>query len=174
MDKKPEIAEEGVVVGIHYKLFVGGELADETENDIPLEYLHGFENIIPGLEKALTGKKIGDKLTVTVSPEEGYGVIDPDATMDVNRSEFPHEVPLVPGVELEMTDVDGNLLWGEIISVQKDTITIDFNHPLAGEELTFEVEIVSMRKPTEEELENGGIELPFDDEEEYDDFKEED
>ena len=120
----------------------------------PLQFLQGHGNIIPGLEAHLGGLAIGESLEVTVAAQDGYGEFDSTQIVDVPLSEFPDEIRLEPGVELEMADVDGNLLFARILSVGKSRAKLDFNHPLAGKDLHFNITIVDLRRPTAEELEH--------------------
>src|SRR5512133_489526 len=155
MQNKPSTVADDVVVSIDYTLTVEGEVVDTTEGDEPLNFLQGHQNIIPGLERELTGMKIGDNKKVVVTPAEAYGEIDPDNIIDVPREEFPEEIPLEPGTELEVKNADGEVLSATINEVNGDTVKLDFNHPLAGKELTFDITVVDLRTATEEELEHG-------------------
>lgn len=167
---KPNIVADDVVVSIDYSLLVDGEVVDSTEGDEPLQFLQGHQNIIPGLERELAGMKVGDSKQVVVSPTEAYGEVDPENVIDVPRDEFPEEIPLEPGTELEVRNADGEVLSATIASVNGDTIKLDFNHPLAGKELTFNVTIVDLRTATEEELAHGHVH----DEDEDFEYEEED
>ena len=167
---KPGDVADDVVVSIDYTLTVEGEVVDSTEGDEPLAFLQGHQNIIPGLERELTGMKIGDSKTVVVPPSQAYGEIDPENIIDVPRGEFPTEIPLETGTELEVKNENGEVLSATIASVSTDSVKLDFNHPLAGKELTFNVTVVDLRAPTEEELAHGHIHS----EDEDLDFEEED
>lgn len=170
-----EVADD-VVVSIDYTLTVDGEVVDSTEGDEPLQFLQGHQNIIPGLERELAGMKVGESKQVVVPAGEAYGEIDPDNVVDVPRSEFPAEIPLEPGTELEVKNADGEVLSATIAEVSGDTVKLDFNHPLAGKQLTFDVSVVELRGATEEELAHGhvhydddGFDYEEEDDEEYDD-----
>ncbi|MDH5605919.1 MAG: peptidylprolyl isomerase [Anaerolineae bacterium] len=156
-DNNPVEVADRVVVGIEYTLTVEGEVLDSSEEDGPLEYLQGFHNIIPGLEKELAGMKVGESKSVVVQPEDGYGEYDEDALMDVPRSEFPESIPLEEGVELHVTDEDGDELLTTIVEVGDETVILDANHPLAGKELNFEVKVISLREASEEEISHGHV-----------------
>jgi len=149
--------EDSIVVAINYILTVDGEVLDSTDPDgaSPLEYLHGVGQIIPGLEKALTGMELGQVKKVTISPEEGYGEFDPDAVVWLSREDFPESIPLELGIELELQDGDGEIQLATIVDVEDERIQVDMNHPLAGENLHFEVTIAGLREATEEELAHG-------------------
>lgn len=177
----PNQVADNVVVSIDYTLTVEGEVVDSTEGDEPLLFLQGHQNIIPGLEKELAGMKIGDRKTVTVSPDQAYGEIDPENIIEVPRDEFPTEIPLETGIELEVKNEEGEVLSATIAEVKSNSIKLDFNHPLAGKELTFDVTIIDLREATEEELSHGHVhfeddeELEFDeDDEEYEEYEGED
>jgi FKBP-type peptidyl-prolyl cis-trans isomerase SlyD len=176
-ENKPRAVTDDVVVSIDYTLTVDGQVIDTTEGDEPLNFLQGHQNIIPGLERELAGMKIGDSKQVVVSPTEAYGEIDSDNIIDVPRSEFPDEIPLEPGTELEVKNSDGEVLSATINEVNKDTVKLDFNHPLAGKELTFDVTIVDLRQATEEEIAHGHAhfedeELDYEEDEDFEDDEE--
>lgn len=144
------------VVAIDYKLHLGdGVIVDESEAGDPLVYLHGYEEIVPGLEKALEGKTKGESLKVVVSPAEGYGDIDPDGVEEVPRSEFPAEMEIKPGAILSATDDEGDEVDFLVKEVKGDKVVVDFNHPFAGKTLHFEVKVHNVRAATKEELEHG-------------------
>lgn len=147
--------QKNTVVSLAYTLRVDGEVVDQADNSDPLEYLHGHDNIIPGLENSLTGLKVGDSRKVTVSPKDGYGEYDPAEIMDIPRNEFPHEIPLKPGIELEVSDDEGQSRYARIVSVTKSHVRLDFNQPLAGKTLAFDVTVLDVRPATPEELEHG-------------------
>lgn len=145
-----------MVVGIHYTLKNGaGDVLDSSSGADPLLYLHGHDNIVPGLERKLTGKAIGDKLNVTVQPADGYGERDPRGEQRVPREAFPADVTLEQGMQLALRDPSGAVVPLWIARVEPDVVHIDLNHPLAGEVLHFDVEVVSIRAATSEELEHG-------------------
>jgi len=168
-NEKPNVVADDVVVSLEYKLTVGGEVVDEADQGDPLEYLQGHNNIIPGLEKELYGMGIGDKKAVTVAARDAYGEKDPEAFIEVPRSEFPPEIPLDPGITLQVRDDQGRLMDARIEKVSGDSVTLNFNHPLAGVDLHFEVVIADLRQATEQELAHGHVHGAHmhDDEEEY-------
>jgi FKBP-type peptidyl-prolyl cis-trans isomerase SlyD len=172
--EKPKAVADDVVVSIDYKLTVDGEVVDSTEGDAPLNFLQGHQNIIPGLERELAGMKIGDSKKVVVPPAEAYGEVDPDNIIDVPRSEFPSEIPMEAGTELEVKNADGEILSAVINDVSGDTVKLDFNHPLAGKQLSFDVTIVDLRAATDEELAHGHAhdedgEFDYEEDEDFDD-----
>ncbi|GGO75543.1 peptidyl-prolyl cis-trans isomerase [Marinobacterium nitratireducens] len=143
------------VVKIHYTLKnAEGNVIDSSEGQEPLAYLHGGGNIVEGLESALAGKAAGDKLDVTVDPERGYGSRRDDLVQTVDRSNF---------VGIDQIEVGMQFLaqtpWGEqpvtVVAVADDNVTLDGNHPLAGEVLNFAIEVMDVRAATDEELEHG-------------------
>lgn len=149
------VVQDGQVVSIEYTLKVGDQVLDTSAEAGPLEFLQGRGNIVPGLEREMYGMKIGDSRKVVVSPKDGYGEFDGEAFMDVPRADFPAEIPLEHGIELHVTDEDGKNTMAYIDSVGDQSIRLDFNHPLAGAELHFDVKVVGLRTATREELEHG-------------------
>lgn len=148
---------ENKVVTIHYTLTnVSGDVLDSSVGEEPLAYLHGAGNIVAGLEDALTGKAVGEKLDVTVAPEDGYGEKHDEMVQKVPVENFEG----VDNVEVGMQFM-AQVPWGEqpveVIKVEEDGITLDGNHPLAGETLQFAVEVVAVRDATEEEVEHGHV-----------------
>ncbi|HEX8437134.1 peptidylprolyl isomerase [Archangium sp.] len=158
-----QIAKDSVV-SIDYRLHLGdGKLVDESDPGDPLVYLHGYEEIVPGLEKALEGKKAGETLKVQVSPEEGYGEYDPDGVEEVPREDFPPDMELEEGGIVSATDDDGDEVDFLVKELRPKTVVVDFNHPLAGKTLHFEVTVREVRAATAEELEHGHAHSPHDD-----------
>jgi FKBP-type peptidyl-prolyl cis-trans isomerase SlyD len=156
-NNEPTLVADDIVVTMDYTLIVDGEIVDSSEEDGPIQFLQGHGNIIPGLEAHLGGLTIGEGLDVSVAAKDAYGEFDPEQIVDVPLSEFPEEICVEPGVELEMKDTDGDLLYARIVTVGKSRVKLDFNHPLAGKELNFTVTIVGLRQPTPEELEHGHV-----------------
>ena len=148
--------KDGMVVSLEYILRLDdGEIIDASEGDV-LEYLHGYGQIIPGLEKALVGLAIGDSKKVTVPASEAYGEVDMEAFEIVPRSMFPDDLELEEGLELSLRDVETDEPFDATIAEIRETeVMLDFNHPLAGETLHFEVTIPAMRPATEKELAHG-------------------
>lgn len=153
--EKPQVVADDMVVTMEYTVKVDGEVVDSSEDHEPIEFLQGHNQVIRGLEKQLYGMAVGDSKSFVVAPRDGYGERDPDAIADVPRSEFPAEIPLEPGIELQMEDEDGDVMNAVIVSAGEKTIRLDFNHPLAGKELHFSVQVVGLRQATAEELEHG-------------------
>jgi FKBP-type peptidyl-prolyl cis-trans isomerase SlyD len=152
-----DTVQDGLVVSMDYKLTVDGQVLDSSDDAGPLQFLAGYGNIIPGLEQEMTGMKIGDSKDVTVQPEHGYGEFDEEAFMEVPRTEFPADLKLEEGLELHVTDDDGNHQAAYVAEFDDKTVTLDFNHPLAGAVLNFYVKVIALREPTEEELDHGHV-----------------
>lgn len=141
------------VADIDYKLTVDGELIDQSGENDPLTYLHGHSNIIPGLERALEGKAAGDRVQVTVQPEDGYGPRDEDNSEDLDREDFDDDIEI--GATYYAQSEDGSVLPFTVTAVNGDKVTVDFNPPLAGKVLNFDVTVLNVRDATAEELEHG-------------------
>ena len=150
-------ASKDKVVSIHYTLTNDqGEVLDSSASGEPMPYLHGHMNIIPGLEGALEGKKVGDKLKVTVEPAEGYGERNDAMVEKVPKSMFQGVDEILPGMQFHAQTGDGMAVV-TVTKVEEEHVTIDANHPLAGERLTFEVEVTDIRDASSEELEHGHV-----------------
>jgi FKBP-type peptidyl-prolyl cis-trans isomerase SlyD len=158
-DKMSELLkiEDGQVVSMDYTLMVDGEIIDSSSGHEPLEFLQGAGNIIPGLEQELYGMSMGESKKVIIQPEDGYGILDADAFIDVPREQFPGNIPLEVGVEITVTDQGGNPMNARIDSVNDENVVLDFNHPLAGKELHFDIKIVGLRDSSNEENEHGHV-----------------
>jgi FKBP-type peptidyl-prolyl cis-trans isomerase SlyD len=155
-----QIAQDKVVL-IHYTLTDdGGKVLDSSSGGDPLAYLHGQGNIIPGLEKALEGKQAGDKLNVRVEPTEGYGVRDASLVQQVPRRAFGSVSKVEPGMQFHAQSAQGQMRVVTVTHVKGDMVTVDGNHPLAGEVLVFDVEVAEVRDATGEELEHGHVHGP--------------
>jgi len=149
--------QNGVVVSMEYSLHVDGELLDSSEGQSPLQFLAGYGNIISGLENEMMGMKIGDSKDVVVQPVDGYGEFDDEAFMDVPLNQFPKDMKITEGVELTVRDDEGHARYARVDTVAGDIVTLNFNHPLAGDELHFHVKVVGLRQPSEEELSHGHV-----------------
>ncbi|MCF8240868.1 MAG: peptidylprolyl isomerase [Melioribacteraceae bacterium] len=148
------------VVSIHYKLTNNeGEVLDTSEGKDPLNYIQGKQNIIPGLEKALEGKTTGDKINVTVQPAEAYGEYREEMIQQIPRTAFGEIERIEPGMQFQMNTQNGPVIV-TVTKVEEENVTIDANHPLAGKELTFDVEVMEVRDASEEELSHGHVHGP--------------
>jgi FKBP-type peptidyl-prolyl cis-trans isomerase SlyD len=149
-----------LVGSIHYTLKnAEGEVLDSSEGQEPLEYVHGKGNIVIGLEKALEGKSVGDKLSVEVTPEEGYGEYDDTLIQELPKEMFAGVEDIEVGMEFHAQTQDGMQVI-EVIKVDGETITVNGNHPMAGKSLHFEVEVTNVREATEDELSHGHVHGP--------------
>ena len=148
------IIQDNLVVTLDYSLIVEDELLESTEDGEPIQFIQGMGQIIPGLENALYGLKIGDQKQVVILPEEGYGEYDPESIQEAKKDEFSEEVPLDIGTFLDLEDDEGDILSAQIIEADEHTVTLDFNHPLAGKTLTFEITVTDIRPASEEELDH--------------------
>ena len=147
---------DGVVAIIHYTLTNDqGEVLDSSDGGDPLPYLHGASNIVPGLEKELSGLKVGDEKNVDVAPEEGYGIVNPAMIQKVPREAFPEDAPVEAGAQFLMQGEGGQPIPIWVTDVTDDTVTIDANHPLAGQTLHFAIKVAATRLPTDEEKAQG-------------------
>lgn len=152
---KPAIAD-GHVVTIHYRLTLDdGSVADQSFGGEPLVYLHGAQNIVPGLERQLTGKKVGDKCDVSVAANEGYGEYDPAADQTVPRSQFPPNVDIQVGMAFQTRARTGQPMTVWVRAIKDDQVMITANHQLAGQRLNFSVEVVDIRRATADEKKHG-------------------
>ncbi len=141
----PAKVTDGTHVSLEYTL----TLEDKTvmESNIgrePMTYRQGAHEIVPGLEKALEGVAKGEKKRVVVKPEEGYGQVDPKAFQEVKKSMIPEKARKV-GVQLEAKGPDGQSMFPTVTEVKEETVTLDFNHPLAGKTLIFDVTVLDIR-----------------------------
>jgi FKBP-type peptidyl-prolyl cis-trans isomerase SlyD len=135
----------GKTVKFDYTLTSDGEKIESSEKNAPLTYVHGQGQIIKGLEKEMEGLKVGESKTITVSPEEGYGQIDPAAFREVPKSELPSGLSPKAGEMLSLKSSDGTYFPVIVSEVHEDSIVLNLNHPLAGKELVFEVTIVDIQ-----------------------------
>lgn len=152
----PETAVKNKVVTIHYTLRDdAGEILDSSRDSDPLEYLHGHGGIVPGLERALEGKAVGDKLVVDVAPKDGYGEPSGPGPRAVPRDAFPDDVELEKGLQFFAPGPKGKPIPVWVTEVHADHVHIDTNHPLAGATLHFDVEVMAIRDASKDELAHG-------------------
>ncbi|MCD8523204.1 MAG: peptidylprolyl isomerase [Saccharospirillaceae bacterium] len=151
------IAQQKIVT-IHYKVVdvASGEVIDSSEGGQPMTYLHGAQNIIPGLEQALEGKQVGDEFEVTVAPADAYGEYSEDRVQQVPIEAFQGVEDIEPGMAFTAQTEHGpiNLI---VTEVDEAIVTVDANHPLAGKSLSFSVKVESIRDASEEELAHGHV-----------------
>ncbi|MDR3626814.1 MAG: peptidylprolyl isomerase [Ignavibacteriaceae bacterium] len=132
-------------------------IIEATTKEEPFSFISGGNQILPKLEENIGEMLIGSKRTVVLSPEEAYGIYDDSALQHVTRSEFPEETDIQAGMAFIADSPDGQQMPFVIKTVEGENITIDFNHPLAGQTLTFDVELLSLRDATIEELSHGHV-----------------
>jgi FKBP-type peptidyl-prolyl cis-trans isomerase SlyD len=148
--------ETNKVVSIHYELTnEAGDKLDSSSGKEPLTYLHGTGALIPGLEKQLEGKNLGDELTAVIPPAEAYGEPDDKLIRDVDRSAFGDVEKLEPGMQFQARGENDSVQVISVVDVKEDTVKVDANHPLAGMTLKFDVKVDNVREATEEELAHG-------------------
>ena len=150
-----DVVADNLVVLFTYTLTDSEGVEIDASGDDPMPYLHGADNIVPGLEREMAGKKVGDAFEVVVSPEDGYGEYEEGAMQRVERDAFPADVDIEVGMPFMLEAPDGSLVTIWITDVDDETIAFDTNHPLAGEELHFSIQITGIRAATEEELDHG-------------------
>ena len=156
-----EVIRANSVVSIDYTLRDDdGQVIDTSEGGEPLYYLHGHQNIVPGLEAALTGKAPGDAVSVLVLPEDGYGERDDEQVFTVPRDRMPDELELEVGEILGMETSSGHTIPVTIVALSSESVTLDGNHELAGMNLHFSVTVREIRTATEEELAHGHVHGP--------------
>lgn len=135
----------GSKVSIEYTLTLGDDqVIDSNVGGQPLQYTQGNGQIIPGLENALTGKKTGDNLTVTVSPEEGYGPVNEEAIIEVESENLPIDARKV-GMQVQGQTPEGQMIQAQVVELRDQTAILDFNHPLAGKTLHFAVRVLEVQ-----------------------------
>ena len=149
--------DDGQVVSMHYTLHVDGQVVDSSEGKEPLQFIQGMGHIIHGLEHELYDMKIGEKKDVVVAPKDGYGETNPEAFMDVPRKSFPPDVPLKLGTELELRDQNDQPAYARIDEVTDNNVHLNMNHPLAGKELHFSIQIANLRPASDEEVSHGHV-----------------
>lgn len=146
------------VVAIDYTLSNdAGEVIDSSAGAEPLVYLHGAGNIIAGLENALAGKTVGDELEVSIEPEDAYGEYSAELITNLGREMFEGVEELEVGMQFHASAPDGGMQIVTIRDVEGDQVTIDGNHPLAGQQLNFKVKVISVRAASEEEVAHGHV-----------------
>ena len=142
---EPNTAQNGNIVQVHYTgTLQDGTMFETSVGREPLEFTLGEDRMMPGFEQAVLGMKTGESKTVTIPAKDAYGPHNADMTLVVNREELPEDITPEVGQQLEMTGSDGGTIIVIITEVSDTTVTLDANHPLAGKDLTFEIELVSI------------------------------
>ena len=149
--------EKNKMVAVDYKLTVDGQIADQSRPGQPLEFICGTGMLLPKFEEAIDGKEPGEKVSFTLQPKDGYGEFIPEAIVDLPKNIFMVDGKLAEdilfvGSQVPMSDAQGNRMMGVIREVADESVKMDFNHPMAGKVLNFEVEVVSVRDVTPEDL----------------------
>ena len=153
--------ENAKMVSVHYTLTVDGQVADQSREDQPLQFICGTGMLLPKFEEAIMGKEPGEKVAFTLEPKDGYGEVMPEAIVELPKSVFMidgkvAEEILFVGSQVPMSDANGNRMIGVISEVKEESVMMDFNHPMAGKTLNFEVEVASVRDVTPEDLMSKG------------------
>lgn len=138
------VVGENMDVGLEYTLTVDGSVVDSTEGKPPLHYIHGRNQLIPGLERQLAGMRVGESKDVTIAPEDGYGAVDPNAFLEIPKEQLPTEVPPTVGMVLRGVNPDGQTFQATIAEMKETTAVLNLNHPLAGKTLAFNVKVVAI------------------------------
>ena len=151
---------QNTVVEFCYELEVDGQVVDHTTKERPLDYIHGTGSLLPKLEEHIEGMEPGASFDVTLSPEDGYGEIDPSRIIDLPKAAFEingevREDLLVPGNTIPMLNGMGAVIPGVVLEVNEDSVKMDLNHQMAGKTLHFTGEVLTVREATEKELTEG-------------------
>lgn len=151
---------QNTVVEFCYELEVDGQVVDHTTKERPLDYIHGTGSLLPKLEAHIEGMEPGSRFDVTLSPEDGYGEIDPSRIIDLPKAAFEvngevREDLLVPGNTIPMMNSMGGVIPGVVLEVSEDSVKMDLNHQMAGKTLHFTGEVLTVREATEKELTEG-------------------
>lgn len=140
-------------VAIDYTLSLeSGQEIDKSPSGQPLGFIAGTGQIIPGLEKALMGRAVGDSAKIVVEPEDAYGPVNENLFQEVPKSQFPADIDIKPGMAFEAQGPRGPFMITVTSINDNDTVTVDLNHPMAGKQLHFDINVVEVREPSDEEL----------------------
>ena len=148
-EKPPDnrVVKDGMLVSLDYTVKTpDGKLLETSKGSQPLQYIHGKKMMIPGLERELTGMKIGAEKHITVKPEDGYGKLNPNAVQEVPKEKVPPNA-LKIGAVLVGTDKNGSPMPMTVKEIKEKTVVMDLNHPLAGKTLVFDVKVVDIQPP---------------------------
>jgi FKBP-type peptidyl-prolyl cis-trans isomerase 2 len=138
------VVSDGKTVSVHYTLTVDGSVVDSSREGDPLEFQVGGGQVIPGFEKGVIGMKEGEKKSFQVNPEDGYGQEDPRGLQEIPRGQLPPDVTPEAGMTLHATGPDGQSVPLRVTEVKEDVIVVNLNHPMAGKNLDFDVEVVEI------------------------------
>jgi FKBP-type peptidyl-prolyl cis-trans isomerase SlyD len=153
------VVVDDMVVGLRYALYgEDDEVIESNMQDEPLWLIQGRGHVVSGLEDAIAGLHEGDTKNVTLTPAQGFGLVDDEAYQTLSLAEFPDDVEVVPGLAVDLYDEEDEVvIEAYVAEVKGDEVVIDFNHPLAGQTLRFELEVVAIRPATEEELDHDHV-----------------
>ncbi len=155
-----EVVSDNKVVQMHYEgTLDDGTVFDSSEGREPLEFIYGVGMLIPGLEDQMEGLRVGDRKTVRVAADDAYGPYMDEALQEIPLNQMPADIQLQEGMQLVAQSPQGPIPV-TVLEIREETVIIDFNHPLAGEALTFDIEVVAVRDATEEELEPFSAQMP--------------
>lgn len=155
------LVAKDTVVSFHYTLSdKGGQVLDSSQGGQPLVYLHGYSQIVPGLENALVGKAVGSAFKVAVEPSEGYGERNEQMVITLPRTQGNLPADIEVGFVVELVSPEGDEIPARVVKLTEADITLDANHPLAGETLYFEIELTDVRAATKEEIAHGHVHGP--------------
>lgn len=145
--KDERVVKDGLMISLDYTLkSPDGNVIETNKGREPLRYIHGQKMMIPGLEKELTGMKVGGEKHVTVKPEDAYGKINPNAVREVPKEKIPANA-LKVGAVLAATEPDGRVVPMTVKQINENTVVMDMNHPMAGKTLVFDVKVVDIQPP---------------------------
>lgn len=139
------VIADGKTVKFDYSLTVNGEIIDSSQGKQPLEYVHGQGMIIPGLERELAGLRVGDQKSVSVPSADGYGPIDEQLFREFPKEMLGDGIPAQEGQMLQLQDNEGRVMPAMVTEVRDETVVLNFNHPLAGQDLEFDIKIVDIQ-----------------------------
>jgi FKBP-type peptidyl-prolyl cis-trans isomerase SlyD len=145
----------GMVGTIAYKLYVDGSLYEEVGADDEMDFLYGADNLVPGLEAGLTGKKAGDTFDITVKPADGFGEYDDTLIEEIPLDDLVGMDDIQVGMDVELMDDEGDMFEATVIAIEGDTVRLDFNDPFASKTLRYVGEVVKVRPATDEEVDMG-------------------
>ncbi|MEC9073375.1 MAG: peptidylprolyl isomerase [Myxococcota bacterium] len=155
-DASPSTVADGKVVIFHFTLTnAAGEVIESSFGDEPMPYLHGSQGIVPGLERAMDGRPVGDTFKVELSPADGFGEVMDGWPQKIPRESAPDLEGVEVGTQLLAEGPDGNAMPIWVVHTDETYVHVDANHPFAGETLTFDVEVVAVREATDDERAHG-------------------
>jgi FKBP-type peptidyl-prolyl cis-trans isomerase SlpA len=148
----PGRIQPGSKVTMHFTIrATDGTVMESSVDQEPQTFVMGDGSLLEGFELALVSLKAGDRQTITLRPDQAYGPRDPDAVAVLPRAHFPDDLAIEPGVMVGFTTAEGHLVPGRVLNLQGDAVEVDFNHPLAGQDVVLEVEILEVVDPVVEE-----------------------